>query len=46
MFASGPGQWRGSGNLFWGFGGSLLPNLEEEGLEGEVLSLEASSPGQ
>ena len=34
----------GVGNLFGGLGSSL-PDLEEEGLEGGVLSLEASSLG-
>ena len=34
VFASGPGQWREGVNLFWGFGGSSVPDLEEEGLEG------------
>ena len=36
MFASGPGQWRGL-EISFGALGSLLPDLEEEGLEGGGL---------
>ena len=45
MFALGPGRWRGL-EISFGVSESLLPVLEEEGLEDGVLSLEISSLGR
>ena len=45
MFALGPGRWRGF-EISSGVLESLLPVLEEEGLEDGVSSLEVSSLGR
>ena len=46
MFASGPGRWRVEVEISFGVLESLLPDLEEEGLEGGVSPPDVSSPGR